>query len=604
MTAPTKVQFPSFQLTIAGELHAPAPGAPARKGSAVIISHPMTGVKEQTSTVYARAVSQAGFYALTFDAGYQGESSGEPRGLEDPHQRVEDIKSAVSYLSTLSGQVDPTRIGVLGICASGGYTSYAAQSDARIKALATISAACVGRMTRTGGVQEHKREDAAAIAGALEYAAQWRTSAAKGARADAPQMFDAMNVPADADEFLKDAAEYYGTERGRHPRSTQKVPLASYDLMVAYDSFNFQHLIAPRPLLMIAGSRAQTLHYSRTAVQAAEEPKELFIVEGKNHFDLYDDVTGSGPKLVEFFGRYLGSPKPSSKNGRSSASAMTPRGESHHRSHGAVQALIDNTSHPYNAFRSTRSERTLEMSSMNNRRIRRPLKAPERPLAVRNEYITDRKTLLIVKPRSGQGLGAGGYKIQDESGINQFIVTGPRDDGASSHSRRNTTYREFHDVTGLPLFTLPCKVGFQNGWEVKLPGTRSTTVVKGGPRWAVGAAAFRDWTVTFQNAAGASGKMQAETSVTLHVESHGNILTCYDIVDGDRKVAEVRESIAHNRKLALMPESRYKSSYHPVLDIVVVPGVDLSLVTSIAVLLSDWVFGSRHGQLRAAMSFV
>lgn len=306
MTAPTKVQFPSFQLTIAGELHAPAPGAPDRKGSAVVISHPMTGVKEQTSTVYARALSQAGFYALTFDAGYQGESSGEPRGLEDPHQRVEDIKSAVSYLSTLSGQVDPTRIGVLGICASGGYTSYATQSDARIKALATISAACVGRMTRTGGVQEHKREDVAAISGALEYAAQWRTAAANGARADAPQMFDAMNVPADADEFLKDAAEYYGTERGRHPRSTQKVPLASYDLMVAYDSFNFQHLIAPRPLLMIAGSRAQTLHYSRTAVQAAKEPKELFVVEGKNHFDLYDDVTESGPKLVEFFGRYLG----------------------------------------------------------------------------------------------------------------------------------------------------------------------------------------------------------------------------------------------------------------------------------------------------------
>ncbi|KAJ5099273.1 hypothetical protein N7532_006274 [Penicillium argentinense] len=308
MSAPMKVTFPSFMLQISGELYAPVAGAPHRNGAAVVISHPMTGVKEQTAADHARLLSKAGFYALTFDAGYQGESTGQPRGLEDPHQRAEDNKAAVTYLTTLEFKVDPSRIGVLGICASGGYTSYAAQSDSRIKALATVSAACVGRMTRNGGLhKENNKEVPQAIAGALQAAGQWRTSVAKGPNVEPPPMFssDISQIPEDADPFFKDAALYYGSRRGTHPRSDQKVPPSSYDLMVSYDSFNFQHLISPRPLLMVAGSKAQTLHYSEDAVAAAREPKELFIVEGKNHFDLYDDLTVSGPKLVEFFERNL-----------------------------------------------------------------------------------------------------------------------------------------------------------------------------------------------------------------------------------------------------------------------------------------------------------
>ncbi|KAJ5719337.1 X-Pro dipeptidyl-peptidase (S15 family) protein [Penicillium malachiteum] len=272
-----------------------------RNGAAIVISHPMTGVKEQTSADHARLLSSNGFYALTFDAGYQGESTGQPRGLEDPHQRVEDVKAAVSYLTSLEDKVDPTRIGVLGICASGGYTS-------RIKALATVSAACVGRMTRNGGLhKENNKELPQAISGALEAAGQWRTSVVKGASVEPSPMFssDISQIPDDADSFFKDAASYYGSSRGSHPRSDQKVPPSSFDLMVSYDSFNFQHLISPRPLLMIAGSEAQTLHYSEDAVAAARDPKELFIVEGKNHFDLYDDLTVSGRKLLEFFGKSL-----------------------------------------------------------------------------------------------------------------------------------------------------------------------------------------------------------------------------------------------------------------------------------------------------------
>lgn len=116
---------------------------------------------------------------------------------------------------------------------------------------------------------------------------------------------DPVQIPENANSFFKDAAAYYGSKRGHHERSGQKLPLMSYDFMVSYDSFNFQHLISPRPLLMVAGTNSQTLHYSKAAIEAAKEAKKLFTVEGKNHFDLYDEPKDGVPKLVEFFEMYL-----------------------------------------------------------------------------------------------------------------------------------------------------------------------------------------------------------------------------------------------------------------------------------------------------------
>ncbi|PYH68660.1 alpha/beta hydrolase [Aspergillus vadensis CBS 113365] len=302
---PTPITFPSATHTLSAHLYHHPPTTPSTLTPAIILSHPMTGVKEQTTTLYATHLHAAGFTTLTFDAAYQGSSTGHPRGLEDPFQRVEDIKSAVTYLSTSVPGVDTSRIGVLGICASGGYACFAAAGDLRIRAVATVSAACVGGMCRCGGVGKDLEENGEVIAMALEGARGDRNRVHGEGDGEAPKMFDAEKVLQEGgenvDSFFKAAAEYYGTSRGKHERSTQRVPLQSYDRMVVYDSFAFMRLIAPRPVLMIAGEEAETLHYSEEAVRLAREPKELFVVPGMGHFDLYDRLEVSGPKLVRFF---------------------------------------------------------------------------------------------------------------------------------------------------------------------------------------------------------------------------------------------------------------------------------------------------------------
>jgi fermentation-respiration switch protein FrsA (DUF1100 family) len=171
----TDVTFTSAGLSLAGHLYTPDDETDDPR-PAIVIGHPGSGVKEQAAGLYAKRLAEQGFVTLAFDAAYQGESEGEPRGLEDPAHRIEDIKAAVSFLTTCS-EGDPDHIGGLGICASGGYTLTATVTDQRIKAVATASAVDMGRQFRNGadGAQQP-----AVIQGMLDAAAAARTAEARG----------------------------------------------------------------------------------------------------------------------------------------------------------------------------------------------------------------------------------------------------------------------------------------------------------------------------------------------------------------------------------------------------------------------------------------
>ncbi|KAJ5466937.1 hypothetical protein N7475_004689 [Penicillium sp. IBT 31633x] len=212
---------------------------------------------------------------------------------------------------------------------------------------------------------------------------------------------------------------------------------------------------------------------------------------------------------------------------------------------------------------------------------RKTLRSPNRDIAFRNQYIARTKTTLVLRP-FGSPHSAVAYKIDEEDGTPQFTVTGRK--------YTNRSCREFRDASGLPLFELHRKWSWTNSWSVGLPGCDTATIATGTPRWTLGNTTFGNFHLSFENAAAFEGKRVDEKTLSLDIERHGHALALFDIVDGDRKVAEVRESIHHNEKLALMRGSR--QGYRPALDIIVMPGVDISLVATIAVIVSDWVFGS------------
>ncbi|KAF9358142.1 hypothetical protein BGX34_009048 [Mortierella sp. NVP85] len=293
------VAFLSSNLKLAGHLYVPEGIAANTKLPAIVTVHPFGGVKEQTAGVYARDLSkELGCIALAFDRRHQGSSEGEPRQLEDPFGMVEDVKAAVTFLSTLDN-VDPARIGVLGICAGGGYALAAASMDPRIKAVATVSGVDLGAFIRTLGKETLRGIIAKGVQARTEYA---RT----GAVNYLPIVPAKEDINETTMDLMREAHDYYLTPRGQFETQFNRTAIWSYDSIVPYDSFAYLEWISPRPVLLVAGSEADTLHYSKIAYEKALEPKELYIVNGRTHVDLYDHgVPHVVPKLKEFFSQNL-----------------------------------------------------------------------------------------------------------------------------------------------------------------------------------------------------------------------------------------------------------------------------------------------------------
>ncbi|MBD0694616.1 alpha/beta hydrolase [Streptomyces sp. CBMA123] len=304
--ARTDIRFDSAGTTIAAHLY--LPDAPARAPRpALVVGHPGTGVKEQASGTYARLLAERGFVTLAFDAAHQGESGGLPRGLEDPGQRVEDFRAAVDFLGT-RGEVDAERIGLLGICASGGYGLAATGGDRRVRAVAAVSTADPSRQFRLGA---DGGQDPAVFRALLDAAARARTAAARGEDPGALTVFPqtAEQARALGGEHGVEGFEYYCTPRGAHERSAKSLAWASIDRLAGFDAFFAVPLIGPRPVLQIVGERAVTAWMAVEAHQRATGPAELHRIPGASHVDLYDRREYIDPAvdtLAGFFTEHLG----------------------------------------------------------------------------------------------------------------------------------------------------------------------------------------------------------------------------------------------------------------------------------------------------------
>jgi fermentation-respiration switch protein FrsA (DUF1100 family) len=290
-------------ITMSAVINFPEGFNETQKYPALVVSHPGGGVKEQTAGLYAKKIAEQGFVTIAYDASYQGESTGEPRQLENPYIRTEDVSAVIDYLTTLP-YVDTDNIGAMGICAGAGYTANAAINDHRIKAVGMVSAVNIGSMFRNGWENNVKDADAMPY---LLAGANARTADAKG---DLQTMPLAPMKEEDApNEELREAWEYYHTNRCQYPTAPGWTTLRNLTQIITYDAYNKAEAFFTQPLLAVVGSNAGSAWMSEDLIErAASTDKTKYVIEGGNHMTLYDGenyVKEAVSQLAPFFKKNL-----------------------------------------------------------------------------------------------------------------------------------------------------------------------------------------------------------------------------------------------------------------------------------------------------------
>ncbi len=273
-----------YGIRIVADLYTPKGMDRSKKHPALVVGPPYGGVKEQGPGRYAQKMAKLGYVAIAFDPSYNGESGGYPRQVSSPDVFSEDFSAGVDYLGTRPF-VDRERIGAIGICGSGAFSISAAQVDTRIKAVATVSMYDMTRVKAKGWKDSMTEEQRRAH---LDAIGEQRWKEFNGGEVKTLGLPDYIDE--DTDPITREFYEYYKMPRGFHPRSTTHFTMVSDASFMNYQLFNHIEKVSPRPILFIMGENAHSRYFTEDAYEMAAEPKELYVVPGAGHVDLYDKM--------------------------------------------------------------------------------------------------------------------------------------------------------------------------------------------------------------------------------------------------------------------------------------------------------------------------